>query len=419
MKTRALLIVLALSLVINAGGFVIAYLVLDGAERDIAGSFNRSVAALVAAHPDAAGVLARIVVEGARASDIELGLAELRRYGVDEAQIAELYEPLSHLSGHAGVLSIAGWVMSVVALCAVFLVMRGMEKGMNRIRDIAEDIVAGGQNEIRGGEYEGPLGRLHSQVAQSAHRLRGLALKAQEDRDREKDFLADVSHQLKTPLAGLRLAQELLLDMDDEELIAGRAFLKRSLSHVDHIEWLVQTLLSIARLEGKVLVLDKRPSPIDETIAGVVTKLSPWAEEGGVSLLWSPTEDGHAVAHDGPWMGEALSNILINAIRETPRGGAVKVESRDTPLFTSIVVEDGGQGIRDEELPHIFDRFYRGSERKDRRDRMHGGVGLGLALAKAIVEGHDGSITVDKLRRNPEGEGGTRFVITIPKLTRS
>jgi signal transduction histidine kinase len=170
------------------------------------------------------------------------------------------------------------------------------------------------------------------------------------------------------------------------------------LVQIDRMEWLVRNLLLEARMEAGALPLDVAPRLLGTTVTEAVRGFQSRALDLGVTLSLSVPENDVEVPHDRRWLTEAVSNLVKNALDNTPTGGSVAVTVRHTEVFSRIVVVDSGPGIRATDLPHIFDRFYRG---RSTAESATSGTGLGLALAKAIVDRHGGVISATSAAAGP------------------
>jgi signal transduction histidine kinase len=241
-----------------------------------------------------------------------------------------------------------------------------------------------------------------------ADRLSGTLRMLEADRDRLREFVADVSHELRTPIAALRLYTELQRDGDVDEP-TRREFLERSTEQIARLEWLSTNLLDLSRIDAGIFPLDMRTGDLRDPVQAVVQALSEVAIERGISL--DSTVPGEPVeAHfDRERVIQLLTNLIGNSLKFTPGGGAVTVtlEAGGPEVPVRIEVRDTGPGIPPDELPHIFERFYRGTNTGDARAS---GSGLGLAIVRSIVEMHGGSVDVT----SSVGEG-TAFRITLPR----
>ena len=218
-----------------------------------------------------------------------------------------------------------------------------------------------------------------------------------------REFVANVSHELRTPLASIRASAETLQDgaMDDPE--AASQFLGRISHNAERMSALVQDLLDLSRLESGEVKLNLSPVDVHRAIAEVVDIYRDQARAKGVSL----TMDGgdavvEATADEGR-LQQVLSNLVENAVKFTPSGGEVHVEVEQQGRWLEVRVADRGIGVAREDMPHVFERFYKADR------AQNNGTGLGLAIAKHIVQSHGGRIWV-----NSRDDGGSIFGFTMP-----
>ena len=237
-------------------------------------------------------------------------------------------------------------------------------------------------------DEEGELYRLFHTVKSMA-----AVLNAHADNElREKEFLkntiSDISHQLKTPLAALNIYNGLLQD-GDMELSAVKEFTDLSEQELDRIEILVQNLLKITKLDAGAIVLEKTTENVADMLRDVELHFAYRAKQEHKELVLSGPEEVLLFC-DRDWLTEAIDNIVKNALDHTESGDAVHITWKALPNAVQIAVKDNGCGIHPEDLHHIFKRFYRSRFSQDKQ-----GIGLGLPLAKTIVEAHSGTIEVD------------------------
>ena len=237
-------------------------------------------------------------------------------------------------------------------------------------------------------DNEGELYRLF-------HSINSLAavLNAHADNElREKEFLkntiSDISHQLKTPLAALNIYNGLLQD-EDIEVSSVKEFACLSEQELDRIETLVQSLLKITRLDAGAIVLEKNAENVADMMRDIELHFAYRARQEKKKIILSGS-DHLSLFCDRDWLSEAIDNIVKNAFDHTENGAVIGITWRALPSGIQIVVKDNGCGIHPEDIHHIFKRFYRSHFSKDKQ-----GIGLGLPLAKAIVEAHNGTIEVD------------------------
>ena len=237
-------------------------------------------------------------------------------------------------------------------------------------------------------DCEGELYRLF-------HAVNSLAavLNAHADNElREKEFLkntiSDISHQLKTPLAALNIYNGLLQD-EDIEASSVKEFAGLSEQELDRIETLVQSLLKITRLDAGAIVLEKNAENVADMMRDIELHFAYRARQEKKEIILSGS-DHLSLFCDRDWLNEAIDNIVKNAFDHTESGATIRVAWKELPSGVQIVITDNGCGIHPEDIHHIFKRFYRSRFSKDKQ-----GIGLGLPLAKAIVEAHNGTIEVD------------------------
>lgn len=237
-------------------------------------------------------------------------------------------------------------------------------------------------------DNEGELYRL-------LHSINSLAavLNAHADNElREKEFLkntiSDISHQLKTPLAALNIYNGLLQD-EDIEVSSVKEFAGLSEQELDRIETLVQSLLKITRLDAGAIVLEKNAENVADMMRDIELHFAYRARQEKKEIILSGS-DHLSLFCDRDWLNEAIDNIVKNAFDHTESGATIRVAWNELPSGVQIVITDNGCGIHPEDIHHIFKRFYRSRFSKDKQ-----GIGLGLPLAKAIVEAHNGTIEVD------------------------
>jgi two-component system phosphate regulon sensor histidine kinase PhoR len=219
-----------------------------------------------------------------------------------------------------------------------------------------------------------------------------------------RDFISNISHELRTPLAGLKALVETLRDGAAEDPQAAERFLDRMDGEVDTLTQTVQELLELSRVESGQAPLRLSPTPVEDVVVRPIERLRPQAERGEVEITVILAPMLPQVLADAERVQQVVTNLVHNAIKFTPPGGTVTVSAAVHGDETLISVKDTGVGIAAEDLPRIFERFYKAD-----RARSGGGTGLGLAIAKHIIQGHGGRIWVESV----EGEGST-FYFTLP-----
>lgn len=284
--------------------------------------------------------------------------------------------------------------------------LRHQEQSMeNAAHQIAEYILDRRKGGIECSE-EGAMYRLFHEV----NSLVTMADAHADSERRAKEFLrrtiSDISHQLKTPIAALNIYNG-ILQQETADAATVREFASLSEQELDRIESLVQSLLKMARLDAGAITLERSPENVFDLLEHIKRQYSFRAEQEGKEIVLEGDEQT-VFSCDRTWLAEAIGNLVKNALDHTAQGDRILVRWQQSPCLTQITVEDTGSGIHSEDLYHIFKRFYRSRFSKDTQ-----GVGLGLPLAKSIVEAHQGSMEVhSKLGQ------GTAFTINFPIMTK-
>jgi len=301
----------------------------------------------------------------------------------------------------------AGLLALGVSLFTGIIAARRITRPIARLRRVAGHVAQGQLDEraVRSGVLE--VDELGQQFNVMADRLAGTLRMLEADRDRLREFVADVSHELRTPIAALKMYAELLREGDVDE--ATRAeFLERSTQQIGRLEWLSTNLLDLSRIDAGIFPLDMREGDLRDPVQATVQALSEVAVARGVSLDSEVPGEPVELRFDRERIIQLLTNLVGNALKFTPRGGAVSVSVSETQEQVTIEVSDTGPGIPPEELPHVFERFYRGTNTGEARAS---GSGLGLAIVRSIVEMHGGEIAVASVI-----DAGTEFRITLPRV---
>ncbi len=251
------------------------------------------------------------------------------------------------------------------------------------------------------GNEPGALYRMFTLADQLATALQSKTETEHQGREFLKDTISDISHQLKTPLAALTMYTEIILD-EPEKPDTVREFAQKSMQSLSRMEQLISSLLKMMRLDAGSILFEKARCPVKALAFRAAENLWDRAKAEGKEILLEGDE-AETVFCDAEWTGEALGNLLKNALDHMESGGFVRVHWQSSPTMLRIFVTDDGCGIAPEDIHHIFKRFYQ-SRRTDNRQ----GAGLGLPLAKAIIEGQGGILSVES-----EPGAGTTFTISF------
>ncbi len=252
-----------------------------------------------------------------------------------------------------------------------------------------------------------------NEVTELAHTFNLMAGQLQEtDRQRReleqmrRNLIAWAGHDLRTPLASIQALVEALADGVVEESDMQQRYLRTARRDIRALSLLIDDLFDLSQYDAGALELDRQPVDFGDIISDTLNRFAQLADSRGVSLVGRPVEDLGTIQVDVQKIERVLANLLVNAIRHTSEGGEVRVQARRDETSLLVTVTDTGEGIEPEDLPYVFDQFYRGEKS---RSHATGGSGLGLAIAKRIVEAHGGVIGVES-----EPGQGALFWFTLP-----
>lgn len=253
------------------------------------------------------------------------------------------------------------------------------------------------------------------ELAELAHSFNDMAERLEEsidiisaDRDRSRAFVADVSHELRTPIAALRTFNELLQEGAADDPATREEFLEQSRRQIERLDWLAMNLLEQSKLDSGLVSLDLRTDDLRAVVESAIQQAQPVADRKGIDLVAHLPEEPVRQPHDPPRIGQVLANLIGNALKFTPAGGRVDVEVAATSEGARLTVSDTGVGIPADEMPHVFDRFWRGARRPELRAS---GSGLGLSIVRSIVDMHDGTINITSTP-----DVGTRVTVDLPRV---
>lgn len=218
-----------------------------------------------------------------------------------------------------------------------------------------------------------------------------------------RDIISDISHQLKTPLASLNIFIDLLLE-DKLDADKKKQVMVEASKQLGRMEWMVLSMLKLARIEAQSIIFEKKETELKSITSQAIEGVRNLVTAKNQSIKTVGIDDIKLMV-DGDWLTEALINLLKNASDYSEAGTEIIVEAEDNKVYTRIFVTDQGIGIKEEDIPHIFDRFYRAKQNVNPDS-----VGIGLALTKSIVDGMGGSIKV----KSEEGKYA-QFIITFIK----
>lgn len=275
------------------------------------------------------------------------------------------------------------------------------DKIMNRLDAMLDHAIAG--EPIENSFDETKMSVLETKLAKYLAMTQTGKNQLQQEKEHISEFISDISHQTKTPLANLLLYSELLGEREGDE--QTRELVAALHTQAEKLSFLIQSLVKVSRLESGVIQTVPEDNPVQELLEQVVRQAAEKAAQKQITVRLQPTT-AHAL-FDKKWTTEAVFNILDNGVKYTEKGGAIEIGVTEYPLFTRIDIEDNGIGIPEEELPQIFGRFYKGGSAQQEE-----GVGLGLYLAREIIAGQGGYLKVDS-----QPGKGSRFSVFLRNVT--
>ncbi len=256
---------------------------------------------------------------------------------------------------------------------------------------------------------EGELSILENEINKLMIRLKEQNEELRRQKTYLADSLADLSHQLRTPLTSMNLIFPMLAEEGITEE-KRQEYLWKLQRLLQKVQWMIDVLLKISKLDADAVHFLIQPCPIERLVRDAAAAIEIPMELKGQKLLLE-IEEGAAFAGDMRWTGEAVVNIMKNCMEHTGEGGTIRVSGRENALFAELVIEDNGPGIEKEDLPHIFERFYSRVEHEG-KNSGETSVGIGLALASMIIRKEAGMISAEN-----RSEGGARFRIRFYKDT--
>lgn len=256
-------------------------------------------------------------------------------------------------------------------------------------------------------DNQGAIGRLYGRIWEVAQIYRERESGHGKEQAYLKDLMQDISHQLKTPLAALSVFVDIFAGQLEKKQGKEQELVEQARRQIERMRWLVTGMLKLAQIESGVLQYEYEECLLRDILERCISSLRVQWEAKGIQVhMKENAEESITLRQDPGWMQEAYQNILKNAIEYSPMNSVIDIKMEQTSLGVIVSVQDQGEGIPEQELPKIFNRFYRIHRNTQKED----GVGIGLALAKSIIEAQGGILTV----YSQTGEASyTRFVATF------
>ena len=358
---------------------------------------------IISENPNMESNIVSIITQGNSKENLELGKEILEKYNYDN-RISLRNEPII-TSSIKSLFNLNALLIFVIFVMIFALVIYYFKKIYNDIKDMTDYVYnsSEGRNfEMNNKNQEGQIGLLKTELLKMTTVLKEKVELLNKEKIFLNDTISDISHQLRTPMTSLIILNDLMYeDIPKETKIE---FLDKIKSQLKRMEWLIKSMLKLSKLGAKVFDFKNEKVNINELIKrSLQPNLIP-IELKNIDLSINGDKNIYYIG-DINWSTEALVNVIKNCIEHTPEGGKLQINYDQNPLYSEIVIKDSGEGIDKNDLPNIFKRFYKGKS-----STKEDSVGIGLAMAKSIIESQNGDIYVKS-----EKNKGAEFHIILHK----
>jgi len=382
-KKTAMIIVIS-NLIIFAIFILVFFISYDKLKIDYIENKAYTIGSLSRKYPNLENDIVSLSFSNINKKDLDYGLDIIKDYGYSTDLNMKFIGNFNNI-----------FVITCVFIGIVMLVLAGIHIKinnsyhkrvyikLNRLTQASKEILASNYDvdidEYKEGEF--------SKISYAFVQMRDVIKNQMNIINQEKEFLvrimSDISHQLKTPLASTMIFNEIMLNKNLDEVQRNK-FLKESKTQLERMEWMIKSLLKLSKIDAKAIEFRKNEINLNLVIKEVLASLDMLSKENNVEMVFEE-HDKAVIYADGEWIKEALINIVKNSI-EHSRDSSVRVSIEKSKVFTKVIIKDNGQGIKKEDLPNIFNRFYKSNKPNS--------VGIGLSLSKSIVESNNGYIEV-------------------------
>lgn len=351
-------------------------------KKELIKNNSNMIGTIIKNHPELESEIINNLMENGF-DNSEYGLEILNKYGLDDIKYLDYLANNHKLKNSLLIYNIIIVVFIFIAYFIIhYIFLKKQYNKINNIDKYLDNILHDNYNfDIR--DYtEGDISNLKNDIYKVTSRLKEQNELSLKSKKALEDTLADISHQIKTPLTSMNVINDILIDneLDHKSQID---FLNKNRSQLERIEWLVTTLLKISILDSGTVVLKKEKVDINELVKKAIEPIKILAELKSITIEIKINSDYFYL--DFNWTVEALINILKNACEHTNNNGKILIEVSDNLLYLNIKITDNGSGMSKEEQKHIFERFYKGKHNKD-------SIGIGLNMAKKVIDLQSGSI---------------------------
>ena len=343
------------------------------------------------------------IIQILNSNEYKVGEEELKKYGINIEEVNSIIAVQKQMKTNIILNIILIVLFSVLYMAIIFIYLKQRDKKINQITQYI--------NEIKNRKYdlninensEDELSNLKNELYKITIMLKEESEISRQDKENIKMSVEDISHQLKTPLTSIMIMLDNLKDNPNMDEDTKQKFIFEISKQVDWINWLVISILKLSRLEADVVKFSNNKIKVKKFIDEIIGNLEIPIEIKNQKISIEGDEDASFIG-DYKWQQEAITNIIKNAIEHNKENGKITIKYEENVLFTKITIIDEGQGIAKEDLKHIFERFYKAQNSSDNS------VGIGLSLAKNIIEKNNGMINCKS-----EIGNGTEFIVKYMK----
>lgn len=343
------------------------------------------------------------IIQILNSNEYKVGEEELKKYGINIEEINSIIAVRKQMKTNIILNIILIVLFSVLYMAIIFIYLKQRDKKINQITQYI--------NEIKNRKYdlninensEDELSNLKNELYKITIMLKEESEISRQDKENIKMSVEDISHQLKTPLTSIMIMLDNLKDNPNMDEDTKQKFIFEISKQVDWINWLVISILKLSRLEADVVKFSNNKINVKKFIDEIIGNLEIPIEIKNQKISIEGDEDASFIG-DYKWQQEAITNIIKNAIEHNKENGKITIKYEENVLFTKITIINEGQGIAKEDLKHIFERFYKAQNSSDNS------VGIGLSLAKNIIEKNNGMINCKS-----EIGNGTEFIVKYMK----
>lgn len=336
-------------------------------------------------------------------SELEEGKRELLNYGIDMEEMNSILLVQNQMESNLKINIIIIIVFSILWIIAILIYINKRDKKLKEIKKYIEEISNRNYQLDIDENSEDELSNLKNELYKITVMLKEESENSKKDKEKLKISVQDISHQLKTPLTSISIMLDNIKENPQMDEKTKQKFIFEISRQIEWINWLVISMLKLSKLDADVVQFCSENIDVTKFISEIIKNLEIPIEIKNQNIVIEGKEDVFFEG-DYKWQQEAVTNIIKNCIEHNRDGGNIFIRYEENNLFTKISVKDEGKGIDKEDLRHIFERFYKG------RNSLENSVGIGLALAKSIIEKNNGMITC----RSEVGKG-TEFVIKYMK----